>query len=230
MDKSESFMNWGFNPNSGRNPTPYYLVFGGATEDMEAWSGMAKFSKLEDALIQLFECWDDWTPWIFDDLRNYVGVGEGVNLRNDDGRIVEAYLKNLYFVQRKSKTETPSQRDNIGLVKKLPEPKSHLINPKINKDEIEIRKLVTLSGLREAESTPEYLERVRKEYEDYIKNSPVIQDYIQNLDSLAKQGKKICNSKWQVNRNNIYHDNFTICELKHWLETSGNCWKIIFSP
>ncbi len=223
-------MNWGFNPNSGRNPTPYYLVFGGATEDMEAWSGMAKFSKLEDALIQLFECWDDWTPWIFDDLRNYVGVGEGVNLRNDDGRIVEAYLKNLYFVQRKSKTETPSQRDNIGLVKKLPEPKSNLINPKINKDEIEIRKLVTLSGLREAESTPEYLERVRKEYEDYIKNSPVIQDYIQNLDSLAKQGKKICNSKWQVNRNNIYHDNFTICELKHWLETSGNCWKIIFSP
>lgn len=228
-------MNWGFNPNSGRNPTPYYLVFGGCGEDMDAWCGMAKFSKLEDALIQLFECWDDWTPWIFDDLLNYVGVGEGANLRNDNGRIVEAYLKNKYYVKRKSKPDIfPStnfeQRQYIGIVKKPPEPKSHLINPKIIKNEIEIRNLATLSALREAEPTSEYLERVRKEYEDYIKNSPVIQDYIKNLDSLAKQGKKICNTKWQVDRNNIYHDNFTICELKHWLETSGNTWKIVFSP
>ena len=219
MDKSESFMNWGFNPNSGNNPTPYYLVFGGAGEDMDAWCGMVKFSKLEDALIQLFDSWDDWTPWVFDDLEEYIQDGVGVNLRNDDGRTVEAYLNNVYFL--KNEKHLPLHH---------PEPQLFLINPRLNKNKIEIRNLVELSPLRQNETAQEYIYRVKKEYIDYIKNSPVIQDYIENLDSLAKQRKKMCNTKWQVNMNNVYHDNFTICELKHWLETSGNCWKIVFSP
>lgn len=219
MDKSESFMNWGFNPTLGGNPTPYYLVFGGAGEDMDAWCGMAKFSKLEDALIQLFDCWDDWTPWVFDDLGAYIQAGDEVNLRNDNGRTVEAYLNNLYFLRDK---------DHKPLFESTPQ--SFLINPKIEKNKIKIRNLVELSPLRDGEPPQEYVGRVKKEYKDYIKNSPVIQDYRKNLDSLAKQKKRMCNTKWQVNMHNAYHNNFIICEMKHWIETSGNTWKLVFSP
>tara|TARA_R110002020_G_scaffold475894_1_gene713833 strand:+ start:14064 stop:14699 length:636 start_codon:yes stop_codon:yes gene_type:complete len=211
MDSADSFMNWGFNPKQGSNKKPYYLIYGGSNpDDGEPYGGFMKFETLQDALKEMWEVWDSFENWKLDDVFSVIEeAGEGLRLFQGDhygGYFPEVLYLNNKYPHYSWKPQGATQKS-------------------ITSSTPFIIGLTETSGWQgEPETAPAFTHRIREEYETYIDNSPMIEDYAKKLESIP------LSELVDPRRRFRWHKFYTILEMKYSADWNQETMKVVYAP
>ena len=219
MDNAKSFMNWGFNPKmmgEGKSSKPFLYVYGGGNDDGESYCGVSAKPTLKEALLLLWEIWDDQS-YKLDEVEEYTLLDEDeegnpeyteLTLTDYNGE-VSCFLNNVYYIdgeqfyiyEREGATPTQIYISNLTV---LDAP---------TQEEIEAG---TYAGERKAR------------YESYIEKNKRINDYIKAFEEIPNKNL-MTNSSYQ-RPNQPFHYQFAFVEVQMAQEYQSFTRKILYQP
>lgn len=219
MDNAKSFMNWGFNPNilgKGKSSKPFLYVYGGGNDDGESYCGVSAQSNMQDALLLLWELWDD-QEYKLDEVEEYALMDEDeegnpeyttLQLTDYNGE-VNCYLNNFYYINGK---------------------RFYILKTGFNRppDTIYISELTELDAPTQEEiDSGTYADERRARYESYIKGNKIINDYIKAFEEIPN---KSIMSNFAYTVTGAFNTQFVFLEVQMAQDYKADKRKILYEP
>lgn len=220
MDNAKSFMNWGFNPKmmgEGKSSKPFLYVYGGGNDDGESYCGVSAKPNLKEALLLLWEVWDDQS-YKLDEVEEYTLIDEDeegnpeyttLTLTDYNGDI-NFYLNNTYYIDGEQfyiyeyKGEATPTKIYISDLTELDAP---------TQEEID-------AGT--------YREDRKARYESYIENNKRINEYIKAFEEIPNKNL-MTNTSYQ-RPNQPFHYQFAFLEVQMAQDYQASSRKILYQP